>query len=389
MPLSRRRFFRNLGLGSAGLSASLVLEPRDAWALAQSAPQTPADDGVIRLSSNENNRGPGRKTLDALHAAITVRVGRGYPPDHTNALVDTIAQKYGVERTSVIVGTGSGPILEGAVRAFCSREKGLVTAAPTYGTPENMARRMDVPVKVIPLDRSLALDLDAMADASNGTGLVYLCNPNNPTGTAHTAAAIERAVRRIKQRAPQTAILIDEAYMDYAHDAAVKTAAPLAKELPGVFITKSFSKAHGMAGLRLGFAVGQPETMQAISRAWQLGSVNTLSAAAGIASLNDTPHIAEEVAENARVREFTVRAFREMGYTVTDSHTNCIFVDLKRPAKEFRDACAALKVQVGRDFPPMEKTHSRITLGTMAEMQRAMEVFRRVLGAKATTAGAD
>jgi histidinol-phosphate aminotransferase len=241
---------------------------------------------------------------------------------------------------------------------------------------------------MIRVDRSLGLDIDATAEAAKGAGMIFFCNPNNPTGTVHNAATVERFVRRIKQNSPETRILLDEAYIDYTHDAAVKTAAPLARELPGVFVTRSFSKAHGMAGLRLGYAIGQPETVQAISRAWSLGSINTLSAAAGIASLKDPKHIEEEKAENARVRDFTLQAFKNLGFEAPDSHTNCIFVDLKRPASQFREACAALKVSVGRDFPPFEKTHSRITLGTMDEMKQAVQVFKRVLTMSSTGAGA-
>jgi histidinol-phosphate aminotransferase len=249
--------------------------------------QPPDDGGFIRISSNENARGPGRKTMDALRNTITPRVGRGYPADYTGDLVETIADVYKVGRDHVIVATGSGPILEAGTRAFCSPEKPLVTVAPTYGTPDGTARRINAPIKMIPVDRSLGLDLDAIAEAAKGAGMVFFCNPNNPTGTVHNAAAVERFVRRVKQASPETRILIDEAYIDYTHDANVKTAAPLAREIPGVFITRSFSKAHGMAGLRLGYAIGQPDTVQAISRAWSLGSVNTLTAAAGIASLRD------------------------------------------------------------------------------------------------------
>jgi len=218
--------------------------------------------------------------------------------------------------------------------------------------------------------------------------MIFFCNPNNPTGTVHNFANVEKFVRRVKQTSPDTKILIDEAYIDYVHDPGVKTAAPLAKELPGVFITRSYSKAHGMAGLRLGYGIGQPETLKAISSTWNLGSINTLTAAAGIASLRDSKHIEEERAENARVRDFTLEAFKSMGYEGADCHTNCIFVNLKRPAKEFRDACAALKVSVGRDFPPFEKTHSRISLGTMEEMKQAVQVFRKVLTSSSTSAGA-
>ncbi len=390
MSLSRRRFFRNVGLGSAGVLATpfIIGRGHEAMAFEVGGLQPPDDGGFIRISSNENGRGPGKKTMDALRSAITPRVGRGYPPDYTNDLVGTIAETYGVSKDHVIVGTGSGPILEGSTRAFCSTDKPLVTAAPTYGTPDQAARRINAPVKMIHVDRSLGLDLDAMADAAKGAGMIFFCNPNNPTGTVHSFAEVEKFVRRVKQASPQTRILIDEAYIDYAHDPGVKTSAPLAKELPGVFITRSFSKAHGMAGLRLGYAIGQPETLQAISRAWSLGSVNTLSAMAGVTSLRDTKHIDEERAENARVRDFTLSALKSLGYEGPDSHTNCIFVDLKRPASQFRDACAALKVSVGRDFPPFEKTHSRITLGTMEEMRQAVAVFKKVLTASSTSAGA-
>ena len=390
MSSSRRRFFRDLGVGGAGLlSTSFIIgRGREAMAYGAVEMQPPDDGGNIRISSNENARGPGRKTIQALHNAISPRVGRGYPPDYTGDLVGTIAELYKVGRDQVIVGTGSGPILEGATRAFCSPQKPLVTAAPTYGTPDQAARRIGADVKFIRVDRSMGLDLDAMAEAAKGAGMVFFCNPNNPTGTVHNAAAVERFVRRVKQSSPDTRVLVDEAYIDYVHDANVKTTVPLTRDIPGVFVTRSFSKAHGMAGLRLGYAIGQADTIRAISNAWNLGSVNTVTAAAGIASLKDPQHIDEERAENARVRDFTLQAFRDLGYEAADCHTNCIFVDLKRPAKVFRDACAALKVQVGRDFPPFENTHSRITLGTMEEMRQAVTVFKKVLTSASTGAGA-
>src|SRR5262249_41902904 len=189
--------------------------------------QRAEDGGFIRISSNENARGPGRKTMDALRNAITPRVGRGYPPDYTGDLVGTIAEIYGVSREHVVVGTGSGPILEGATRAFCSPDKPLVTAPPTYGTPDQAARRINAPVKMIHVDRSLGLDLDAMAEAAKGAGMIFFCNPNNPTGTVHNAAEVEQFVRRVKQGSPETRILIDEAYIDYVHDSGVKTTVPL------------------------------------------------------------------------------------------------------------------------------------------------------------------
>lgn len=385
--LSRRRFVRHIGLGGAGLSAALVIgRGREALAFEAGAFQAlqPPDDGLIHIDSNENARGPGQSSIDALRRAISPRVGRGYPPDYVGELTRTIAGHYGVGTDRVIVSTGSGAILEAGVRAFCSAGRPLVTASPSYAAPEGAARRIGAPIEALPLDRDLRLDLNAMAEAAKGAGLVFVCNPNNPTATAHGLANLERFVRRVKQESPDTAILIDEAYIDYTYDPSVKTAIPLTQEHAGVFVARTFSKAHGMAGLRLGYGVGRTETVRAVSQAWSLGSMNTLTAAAGITSLRDTAHMDEERKENARVRDFTLQAFKRMGYEAADCHTNCIFVNLARPAAEFRNACRQLGVAVGRDFPPMEKTHSRITLGTMDEMRKAVAVFQKVLG-KATS----
>jgi len=383
MSLSRRSFVRTIGLGGAGLSSAFIVG-RGSEAMAFQAgtvqPLQPPNDGLIHIDSNENARGPGQSSIDALHRAISPRVGRGYSPDYVGDLSKTIAEKYSLGTDRVIISSGSGPILDAGVRAFCSASKPLVTGSPSYASPEGAARRIGAQVKAIPVDRALKLDLEGMAEAAKGAGLVFLCNPNNPTGTAHTFAEVDRFVRRVKQDSPQTAILIDEAYIDYSYDPAVKTAIPLTQELAGVFVARTYSKAHGMAGLRLGYAVGQPETVRAVQQAWSLGSMNTLTAAAGITSLKDTAHMEEERKENARVRDFTLQAFKRMGVDSTECHTNFVFLPLGRPAAEFRDACRKMGVAVGRDFPPMEKTHTRISLGTMDEMRKAVEVFQKVLG---------
>lgn len=383
MSVSRRGFVRTAGLGAAGLLSTSFVVGRGREAGASEAPggRAAQDDGTIWIDTNENARGPGPAAVRAIREATNPTMGRGYPPYHVEELHGTIAEHVGVEESNVIVGAGSGDILVAATRAFCNAAAPLVTAAPSYGTPERTARDIGAGVRRVPVDASLRLDLDAMAEVARGAGMVFLCNPNNPTGTAHPLEAVEGFVRRVKGHSPGTAILIDEAYIDYAHDPAVKTAASLALELPGVFVTRSFSKAHGMAGLRIGYAVGREETVRAIHGAWNLGDVNTLAAAAATASLRDPAHIAEERRTNARIRDFVVRAFRDMGYEAHRTHTNFLFVNLGFPAKEFRDPCAEEGVRVGRDFPPMEKTHCRISLGTREEMEEAVRVFRKVLAA--------
>jgi histidinol-phosphate aminotransferase len=154
----------------------------------------------------------------------------------------------------------------------------------------------------------------------------------------------------------------------------------VALELPDVFVTRTFSKAYGMAGMRMGYAIGQPETVRKLSNAWGLGDIDELQAVAGIAALADQAHMDWERGENKRVRDYTIGEFKKMGYQVADSQTNFIFVNIGRPAAGFRDGCRELGVSVGRDFPPMEKTWARISLGRMEDMEKAVPVFKKVLG---------
>ena len=265
--------------------------------------------------------------------------------------------------------------------AYCNGDKSLVTGDPSYGSPAQTAQRIKAPVKFIAVDpKSLALDLEGMIRASIGAGLVFLCNPNNPTSTVQTSADVEQTVRTIKQRSPETGILIDEAYLEYATKPGAFTMAKLALELPGVFVSRTFSKAYGMAGMRMGYAIGQPETMQKVGRAWGLGDISELQAVAGIAALDDKAHMAVgEGREQARAR-LDAGAVPQMGFDTPESDTNFIFVNIRRPAVEFRDGCRALGVAVGRDFPPMEKSYARISLGRMEDMEKAMPVFKQVLG---------
>ncbi|MEO8680479.1 MAG: histidinol-phosphate transaminase [Vicinamibacterales bacterium] len=387
MALSRRDFVRRLGAGGAAVaSASTIIGYGNEELLAfigqgqrGARPAAPAGP-MLRLSSNENLRGPSPKVLEVLRQHPSKDLGIGYPPQNVAAFQETIAAMYGTKPANVLMSTGSDAILQAGVYAYGSGTRAVVTADPSYGTPVATARRLQVPVKVVPVDSGLRINLEAMVGAAIGSGLVFICNPNNPTSAVSTLADIEAAVRLIKQRSPETGILIDEAYLDYASLAGAGTTAKLALELPGVFMARTFSKAYGMAGMRMGYAIGQPETLEKLNRSWGLGSINDLQAVAGIAALKDTAHMEWERGENKRIRDWTQGQFKAMGFDSPDSQTNFIFVNIKRPAVEFRDGCRAEGIAVGRDFPPMEKTYARISLGRMEDMERAMVVFKKVLG---------
>lgn len=382
MKTTRRGFVKTIGLGTAAAGVLSGTSLLGQGASAQTRVESHSkvyDGGVMQLNQNESARGPGPKTMEAIRFHTTKRVGRGYSPDHVNELRSGIANSYSVGTENVMLATGSTPLLQGAARAFCSPSKPLVIAAPTYTTSEGSARAVGADINRITVDSSMSIDLDAMAAAAPGAGLVYFCNPNNPTGTVHGPQAVDAFVRRIRREAPDAMIHIDEAYINYADPGAMETALPLALEFENVFITRSFSKAHGMAGLRIGYALGQEQTLDAISSVWGMGDVNMLAAVAALTALEDKEHIEWERQENAEIRDFVIGAFHDMGIDVAQCHTNHIFVNIGRPASEFRAACLENKILVGRDFPPMENTHCRISLGSREEMQKAVEVFRKIL----------
>lgn len=384
MAFSRREFVRRLGAGGAAVASAAHIigyghEELLAFVGEAQGQRGPMPAGTIKLSSNENLRGPSPKVIAALRQHPSKDLGLGYPPPTVSAFEAALATFSGAKPENVIMATGSGELLTAAVMAYCSPDRALVTADPSYSSPNGTAQSIKAPVKLTPVDARLRLDLEALIRGSIGAGLVFLCNPNNPTSSVHTMSDIERAVRTIKERSPQTGILIDEAYLEYATLPGSGSMVKLALELPGVFISRTFSKAYGLAGLRMGYAVGQPETMRKVGRAWGLGSINELQAVAGIAALSDTAHMEWEKGENKRVRDWTQAQFKAMGFDSPDSQTNFIFVNIRKPAVQFRDACRAQGVAVGRDFPPMEKTYARISLGRMEDMEKAMVVFKQVL----------
>ena len=387
MSLSRRAFVRTLGIGGASAfsTAWVVGHGREALAWGpdpvEEMLQASDDTVMIILSSNENARGPGKAALDALNGRADFKVGRYQRDISREDLPAAIAKSlgHGAQAENILTSTGSSHILEAGVRAYVSVGRPLVTGTPSYGNPARSTRAMGAEVREVPVDSNLRLDLDGMADAAQGAGLVFLCNPNNPTSATNSAENVSAFIEHVVSSSPGTGILVDEAYIDYATDPSVASAIAESLTYPGVFLARTFSKAYGMAGLRLGYAAGQTETLDKLSRAWGLGEVSLLTASAAIASLNDPDHMEWEREENRKVRDFTINELGKMGFESAESQTNFLFVDIGRSAAEFREACRALGVSVGRDFPPMEKTHARISLGTMEEMQRALEVFRQVL----------
>ncbi len=383
MPSTRRSFVA--ALGGAGALASVTWRGHEqllAQAPAQGAAARRADrllaarPGMIRLDSNENPYGAGERAYGVIRRHLSA--SSRYPVRSEDDLAGAIAAVHGIESENVILGTGSGELLRAAVNAFCSRERALVSPDPTFEAPASWAKFIGAPVVAPRVDAELRLDLDAMAEGGRSAGLVYLCNPNNPTSTVHSKAEVTAFIGRMAGVSPATTILVDEAYHEYVDEPSYGTAIPLALANPRVIVTRTFSKVFGMAGLRIGYAVGQPATVARVAE-WLLGSnVSELSLVAAAAAVGDTAHVAEEQRKNRLGRDYARKFFEGAGYRVARSDANFIMVDVRRDAKEFKTACLKRMVAVGRQFAS-HPSWVRVSIGTMDERKKAEEAFRGVL----------
>ena len=387
--LTRRTFVQTVGTGVAAYIGARGRE-NSLWSAFEPTLEAVAP-GMLCLSSNENPLGPGARVLDGIKAAFGPAGAHAGRYDSTGgALIDAIAKKQGVTPDNIVLGCGSTQILRSCTHLFTAKDKALVGTIPTYEECAGYAEMMGHPVRPVALDADLKIDLGKFSDAAKGAGLVFYCNPNNPTATYVGARATRDFLAKLAQDSPDTYELVDEAYFDYVTDPDHDTHIPVAVDNPHVIVARTFSKAYGMAGLRMGYAVGHVDTIKKM-REWDAGSgtssLNVLAMQAGLTAIQqDASFITAERARNKDVRDFTMKWFADRGMRPTDSQANFMFVNIGRPARAFRDACKAKGVLVARDFPPFEKTHCRISYGTMDEMKKAVAVFGEVLARKATAA---
>ncbi len=390
MPVSRRSFLTTVGAGSAGLLAAPIINWRGHEALFAFQGQADrradrllaARPGMVRLDSNENPNGPGQRVYDTIVRHLNE--SNRYPVKSEDDLIAVIAKLHGVSPANVILGCGSGELLRTAVYAFTSPSKGLVSPEPTFEAPANFAKFLNHPVVSPKVDAKLRIDLNAMTDAAKGTGLVYLCNSNNPTATVLGKSDVLAYIDRVNRLSPDTTILVDEAYHEYVEDPSYGTVIPAALANPRVVVTRTFSKVFGMAGLRVGYAIGQVDTLKKMSSYLLSSNVNQLAIIAATTAITDTAHIAAEQKKNAEARAFTRKFFEGAGYTVHAAEGNFFMVDINRDAKQFKLECVKHNVAIGRQFAAFPN-HARVSIGTMAEMKKAVPVFKQVLAAGVAT----
>jgi histidinol-phosphate aminotransferase len=364
--ISRRKFAQLLGAGAA----CAVVRP--ALSFAEQPPASGATTSVVRLSANENPYGPSPKALKAMNDAFGVACR--YPDEQNDVLIEALAKLNGVNRDQILLGDGSSEILNLCAETFTGPNRGtLVAADPTFEAILNNASINGAEVVKVPLTGTFAHDLPKMTAAAKD-GLVYICNPNNPTASITP----KNELRDFITKAPrQTMILVDEAYFHYADSPEYESVIPLIKDFPNLLVARTFSKIYGMAGLRCGYCVAQRETIERMRPHQMWDSVNILALVAATANLNDPDQVANGRGLNSEAKTFVTGELDKMGYKQIPSQANFIMFDVKRPVVPLIKALKERNVQVGRLFPALPN-HMRLTIGKKTEMQTFLSAFRQV-----------
>lgn len=361
---SRRNFLRSMGVGAAvGATAPRSLGEAPA-AYASEIGRALHSDGFIHLDNNENPYGPSAKVAEAIRSA-TGMVNR-YPLRKYEELTEQIAHFHRVKPENVLFACGSTEILRVAACAFAGSGRQLIQAVPTFGAVEEYARAVGSEVVSVPLDPTYAHDLSAMLARTNtSTGLVYICNPNNPTSSLTPRKAIENFLERLPAG---TRVLIDEAYHPYVVPTGTYASfidSPLNDDR--VIVTRTFSNVYGLAGLRLGYAVAAPPAIEAMRKFLTANSLNAIAAEVVGVALNDVEGVDESVKRNRDQRQEFLNSSNIRSLKPIDPHANFIMVDVQHPVEEVIEHFRRHNILIGSRVPSLE-TYMRVSFGTAAEM---------------------
>lgn len=304
------------------------------------------------------------------------RLAWRYPDEQNDVLLDALAKLNGVDRDEILLGDGSSEILKMCAEAFTGADgRKLAAADPTFEAILGYSKANGADVVKVPLTPEFGHDLQKMGAAAE-RGLIYICNPNNPTASITP----ENELRDfIASASPKTTILVDEAYFHYADSPQYETVIPLIKDHANLVVARTFSKIYGMAGLRCGYCVAQKPTIERLRSFQMWDSVNVMALAAAIASLNDANQVTNGKRLNSDVKSFVIRELDGIGYTTIPSQANFIMFDTKRPVVPLIHSLKQRGVQVGRLFPALPN-HMRLTIGKKTEMDAFLSALRQLAG---------
>lgn len=368
--ITRRQFARNTATTLAGaLAATKLIE-----AVAEARLPTGTRAGVIQLNSNENPYGPSPRARQAI--TQSERVAGRYPDDLHERVTEVIAQLHGAERENVLLGCGSTEILRVSDMAFLGPGKNLVVAEPTFEAVIGYARVTRAEAVKIPLTADFRHDLPHMAAAcTSNTGLVYVCNPNNPTGTIVTRDELGAFLERVPA---STMIVVDEAYAHFVEDPRYASALEWIGKAPNLIVARTFSKVYGMAGMRLGYAVAARENILAMRKHVLDDSANAAALEAALASLADPDHIPRNRKLLNDTRRWLSRELAKDGRRTIPSEANFLMIDVGGDAHLVIEKFAARRILVGRKFPSLGNW-LRVSIGTRPEMEVLLAALREIV----------
>ena len=361
---------RHLGRVAAMLTAGAALPFYNEPAMAQlSALRGPMPAGAVKINANENPLGPCEEALEAVYKIA--KDGGRYLYEETFAFQELLAEQEGLKPAYVQPYAGSSAPLHQAVLGLTSPTRPFVTADPGYEAPERAAEFIGTPVIRVPLTATYAHDVKRMAAASEQAGLIYICNPNNPTGTLTPRSEIEWL---LANKPKGSILLLDEAYI---HIAGASTCSDLVARDKDIVILRTFSKIYGMAGLRAGAAMGRPDLLEKI-RPYTSGALPVTGMAAATASLKSKNVVPARRKIIGDVRTDVLGFLDQHKFSYIPSVSNKFMVNVKRPGREIITAMQAEKVYIGRVWPSMP-TYVRVSVGTQEEMNRFKTAFLKVM----------
>jgi histidinol-phosphate aminotransferase len=373
--LSRRSFFRLAAAASAIAAVPILSESHLAHAQRRRFSMQPIPHDAVRIDANENPLGPCSGACASISSLIPE--GGRYDFELTEKLVNTFASIEGLKPEYVMAYAGSSEPLHYTVLAFTSKDKSYVTGDPGYEAGMRAATLNSAKVIKVPLTSAHAHDVKAMVAADSNAGVLYICNPNNPTGTTTTREDIEYA---LANKPKGSILLIDEAYIHFSD---ATPSLDLVKADKDVVVLRTFSKIYGMAGVRCGLVIGRPDLLDKIQY-YGMNSMPIMAVAAATSSLEDKDIVPQRKKINADIRSETFEWLTANNYSFIPSVSNCFMLDTKRPGHEVMAAMAKRGVYIGRVWPVMP-TYVRITVGTRTDMQKFQAAYKEVMST--STAG--
>jgi histidinol-phosphate aminotransferase len=370
MPISRRNLLCQLGVGAA-VSAALPSLAEIGLGAPRPSPASSGSAGPVILSRNENAYGASEKVVAAMRE--TVHAANRYPLRQEDELLERVAALHGVKAERIVFGCGSSEILTTAVASFAGPGKKIITASPTFELPGHAGQIEGSEVITVPLNRSFGHDLGGMlAKADASTGLVYICNPNNPTASITPRAEIEDFLQKLPRT---TMVLMDEAYHHFVPPTA-SYASFIDKPVDDdrLIVARTFSKVYGLAGIRVGYAVASPDVAQKLASRCVPASVNLAAAVAAVSALEDQEFVRACVKSNAENRQEFFNQAKARKLAMIDSNANFVMMNAQRPAPQVIEHFKKNGVLIGRPFPPLDN-YIRVTLGKSDEMAQFWRVW--------------